>query len=175
MPGAVAQPSPGDTWDNDCSEKGCLMFHDVLVGDPDHPADPKNPEHITIAVAIDRASSKPANFDFLLPANADKDQGVIVTFAKTIKDGANWKIQLDKDLLFHLAFAECAPEGCITHISNGVVQDQKTGTELNLIDKFQDSDFILFLYTRAGQPYRAMGTLLSFKPTYQELLATKLK
>jgi hypothetical protein len=61
------------------------MFTDVLRGDPDHPADLQHPEYLTIAVAIEQSTRKPAYFAFHIPANADQESGVFITFAKTSK------------------------------------------------------------------------------------------
>lgn len=183
VPGAAgtdqdSKPDPiealAGTWDVHCMPKGCLMFTDVLVGDPDHPADLKHPEYITIAVAVNRADRKIAYIGFDIPADADRDQGVFVTFAKTTRDGDGWKSSVDKSAMSHLDFDSCDADACVTRVGTGIVCPPDK-PKIDLLKEFLTSDHILFLYTRGGVPYRAIKALFPFQRAYRHLMETELK
>ena len=162
-------------WDIQCSERGCLMFTDVLVGDPDHPADFKNPEYITIAAAIDRTTRKPAYIAFHVPSNADRTQGVMITFSKTLPDGVKWKMELDTEGASRLPFESCDQDSCVARVRNGIITDGKDSHKTDLLDKFLNSNHILFLYMHDGQPYRTIKPLFPFQAAFKQLLETELK
>jgi|SRR6185312_6907374 len=161
-------------WDVHCIQKGCLMFTDVLIGDPDHPADLKHPQYITIAVAINRSDRKPAYIDFDLPPDADRSQGFFVAFAKTSKDGKNWKLTLVKSATAHLVFMSCNEDSCKGRAVKGVIPSDGE-PPVDLLREFLQNDQILFLFTRNGEPYRTMRALFPFQRAYQHLMKTELK
>ena len=161
-------------WDFKCSDKGCMMFTDVLIGDPDHPADPKHPEFITIAVAINRSDRKPAYFAFQLPANADRKQGVIIAFIKTVRDGKGWKMVKDKDSMSQLDFNSCDEESCVARVHAEILSSDNS-LSIDLLDKFLHMDQIWFLYTKNGVPYRTMKALFPFQRDYKHLMETELR
>ena len=161
-------------WDTHCGLKGCMMFTDALIGDPDHPADLKHPQYITIAVAINRRDRKLAYIDFDLPPDADRSQGFFVAFAKTSKDGKNWKLTLVKSATAHFSFVNCDENSCIGRALNGLVSSDGEPT-INLLQEFLQTDQILFLFTRNGQPYRTMKALFPFQRAYQHLMETEFK
>jgi len=162
-------------WDVHCTEKGCMMFTDVLIGDPDHPADPKNPQYITIAVAINRSDRKPAFIAFDLPTTADHAQGVFIAFAKTLPDGKRWKMELDKTGSSHLSIDSCNDDYCRAVAVHGIVEATKDTPAVDLLQKFLDSSQILFLYTKNGVPYRTMKALFPFQRAYKQLLASDMQ
>jgi invasion protein IalB len=161
-------------WDSKCDEKGCVMFTDVLIGDLDHPADSKHPEYITIAVAINRSTRKPDFFSFELPANADRKQGVILMFSKTVKDGNGWKMVEDKDSMSQLDFNSCDKESCVARVHPEILSSDGS-PNIDLLDKFLNSSHIYFIYTKKGKPYRALKALFPFQRDYKHLMETELK
>jgi hypothetical protein len=161
-------------WDIKCAEKGCMMFTDVLIGDPDHPADLNHPEYITIAVAINRSDRKIAFIDFDLPPDADRAQGFFIAFAKTTMDEKKYKSSLDKDAMVHLNFFTCDKDSCIGRALGGLVESQGSQKE-DLLQEFLNSNHILFLYTKNGVPYRTIKALFPFQRAYQNLMETELK
>jgi hypothetical protein len=161
-------------WDFKCSDKGCMMFTDILVGDPDHPSDPKHPEFITIGVAINRSDRKPAYFAFYVPANADHLKGLIITFAKTKKDGDQWKSAVDKNAMTQLDFNSCDQESCVARIHPDIPSSDGQPS-INLLEEFLNSDHILFMYFKKGQPYRTIKALFPFQRDYKLLMETELK
>jgi hypothetical protein len=161
-------------WDSKCGEKGCVMFTDVLIGDPDHPADPKHPEFITIAVAINRSTRKPDFFSFQLPANADRKQGVIIAFARTVKDGKSWKLVKDKDSMSQFDFNSCDEKSCVARVHAEILSSDNS-PNIDLLDKFLHMDQIWFLYAKNGVPYRTMKALFPFQRDYKHLMETELK
>jgi invasion protein IalB len=162
------------TWDVKCSDKGCMMFTDVLIGDPDHPADPKHPEYITIAFAINRSDRKPAYFAFYVPADADRSQGVIIAFAKNIKDGEKWNTTVDKGSTSQLDFNSCDQDSCVARVHSQILNSDGRPC-MDLLDEFLHKNHILFLYTKKGEPYRAIKALFPFQRAYQHLMETELK
>ena len=162
------------SWDIRCSGKGCMMFTDVLIGDPDHPADPKNPEYITIAVAMNRSDRKPAYFAFYVPADADRAQGLIITFAKTTGDGNHWESTVDKNAISQLDFNSCDQESCVARVHPEILSsDGRPG--MNLLEEFLNDNHIMFLYTKHGEPYRIIKALFPFQRAYKQLMETELK
>lgn len=161
-------------WDSKCSDKGCVMFTDVLIGDPDHPADLEHPEYITIAVAINRSDRKPAYFAFYVPADADHSKGVIITFAKTKRDGNHWKSDVDKNTVSQLDFNSCDQESCVARVHPEILSSDGK-PNIDLLEEFLNSDHILFLYIKEGQPYRTIKALFPFQRDYKHLMETELK
>jgi len=161
-------------WDFKCSDKGCMMFTDVLIGDSDHPSDPNHPEYITVGVAINRSDRKPEFFSFDLPPDADRKQGVIIAFLDTVKDGKGWKLVKDKDSMSQLDFNSCDEESCVARVHAEILSSDG-GPGLDLLDKFLHSSQVWFLFTRKGVPYRTMKALFPFQRDYQHLMETELK
>ncbi len=161
-------------WDSKCGDKGCVMFTDVLIGDPDHPADLQHPEYISIAVAINRSDRKPAYFAFYVPANADHTKGVIIAFAKTKRDGDHWKSDVDKNTMSQLDFNSCDEESCVARVHPEILSSDSS-PNINLLDKFLNMNHIYFIYTKNGKPYRALGALFPFQRDYKHLMETELK
>ena len=161
-------------WDSKCGEKGCMMFTDILIGDPDHPSDPKHPEYITIGVAINRSDRKPAYFSFHVPADADRKQGVIIMFSKTVKDGNSWKMVEDKNSMSQLDFNSCDEESCVARVHPEILSSDGSPS-IDLLDKFLNMNHIFFIYTKKGKPYRALGALFPFQRDYKHLMETELK
>lgn len=147
-------------WDIQCSERGCLMFTDVLVGDPD---------------LMDRTTRKPAYFAFHVPSNADRTQGVMITFSNALPDGVTWKMELDSEGASRLPFESCEQDSCLARVKNEIAADGKDSHKTDLLDNFLNSNHILFLYTRDGQPYRTIKPLFPFQAAFKQLLETELK
>jgi hypothetical protein len=145
-----------------------------LIGDPDHPTNPNHPEYITIAVAINRSDRKPAYFAFYVPADADRSQGVIIMFAKTVKDGKSWKSVPDNDSKSQLDFNSCDEESCVARVHPQIL-DAAGHPGMDLLDKFLNMNHIYFIYTKKGKPYRALAALFPFQRDYQHLMETELK
>lgn len=56
----------------------------------------------------------------------------------------------------------------------GWSHEGKDSRNLNLLDKFLNSNHMLLLYVKDGRSYRTMVLLSSFKNEYQRVLATQL-
>lgn len=165
-------------WDSACSARGCLIQTDVLRGISDDPAppDPKDSrEYVSINVAMERATKKPAYFTFMVDPRAQRDQGVFIAFTRTTKDGGSWSMKMDKDGASRLTICECTADACIARVPLGVVEKEKDRRAMNLLDKFTESDSLLVLYIREGKPYRTMVLLSSFKREYQRVLTSEFK
>jgi hypothetical protein len=155
-------------WDTQCSPKGCLLMTDVLRGDSGNPPNPKDPhEYIGIYVAVDRGTQKPAYFAFHIDPTSQQDQGVFIAFTKTTKDGDKWKMGMDADGASRLSFSSCGEESCVARVPGGIVEEAKESHRINLLNKFLNSDAVLFLYMKDGKAYRTMVVLSSFKKEYQ--------
>lgn len=161
-------------WDVKCGDKGCMMFTNVLIGDPDHPADLDHPEYITVGVAINRSDRRPQFFSFDVPPDADRKQGVIIAFFDTVKDGNGWKLVKDKDSMSQLDFNSCDEESCVARV-HPMILSSDSSPNIDLLDKFLHSSQIWFLFTRKGVPYRTMKPLFLFQRDYQHLMETELK
>src|ERR1700692_2194651 len=87
-------------WESTCSARGCLIQTDVLRGISDDPA-PPNPkdyrEYVSINVAMERATRKPAYITFMVDPRARRDQGIFVAFTNTSKVGGSWSTKIDQD------------------------------------------------------------------------------
>jgi hypothetical protein len=180
-----AQDSPkgdwGDAlvkWDSTCSARGCLMQTDVLRGISNDPAppDPKDSrEYVSINVAMERATRKPAYITFMVDPRAQQDQGIFVAFTNSSKVGGSWSRRIDQDGASRLAIDECTTNACIARVPLGVVEEGKDRRAMNLLDKFNESTSLLVLYMRDGKPYRTMVLLSSFKKEYQRVLISEFK
>jgi hypothetical protein len=157
-------------WDVQCTDRGCLMFIDVLIGDPNHPANMKHPEYITIAVAINRSDRKPAYFAFDIPANADHSKGVSISFIGNANKG-----NLATDAAFHVDFSSCNQESCRASVPPVIVSSATGISNINLLKEFLTADYIMFWYTKNGQEYSTIKALFPFQRDYPHLMETALK
>ncbi len=165
----------GHKWDTNCSPRGCQMFIDVLRGDSGNPADPKDyREYITIVVAVDRRTLRPAYFSFHMPPNADRDQGVFVSFTRTVREGDHWKLDPDADKSRRIPFVSCNMDSCIARIPGGLLEEGEEGYRIDLLDKFLNSNHVMFLYMKGGKPYRTMLSLSTFQQEYKRMLTSEL-
>lgn len=165
-------------WDSDCSARGCLIQTDVLrgiSGDPALPDSKDSREYVSINVAMERATRKPAYITFMVDPRAQQDQGIFVAFTDSKKVGGFWKMGIDQDGANRLPACECTADACIARVPFGLVPEGKDRKAMNLLDKFLNSDSVLILYRRAGKPYRTMVLLSSFKQEYERVLTTDLK
>jgi hypothetical protein len=165
---------PALKWATECSKDYCLISADALVNDSDHPADPNHPEYISIIVEISRANRKPVSFAFGVPPDANKSQGVLVTFANSVQKNGQWHVELAKGALSQLDFTNCSQEFCMARVHAEILgSDGKVG--LDLLDQFLHRDFVLLMFTRKGQAYRAMRDLPPFQDAYKHLMENELK
>lgn len=157
-------------WDVQCTDRGCLMFMDVLIGDPNHPANMKHPEYITIAVAINRSDRKPAYFAFDIPANADHSKGVSISFV-------NWENgkPVEEHAAFHIDFLSCNKECCRAEVPSGIAISSTSGGKIDLLHEFLTADHIMFWYTKKGQEYSTVKALFPFQRDYPHLMETEFK
>jgi hypothetical protein len=164
-------------WDTECSPKGCILMTDVLRGYSGLPTppDPKDfREYIGIYVPVDRDTRKPAYFAFHVDPNADRSNGVFITFSKTTREGNSWKMTLDPEGATRLMFDGCDDNSCFVRVANSCIEEGKESHKMTLLDKFLNSDHLLVLYTKHGKAYRTMVILSSFKKEYQRVLTTEL-
>lgn len=172
---------PGDAlvkWDSACSARGCLIQTDVLRGISDDSAPPDSKdsrEYVSINVAMERATRKPAYITFMVDPRAQPDQGIFVAFTNSRKVDDSWKIEIDQDGANRLPAFECTANACIARIPFGLVPKGKDTRAMNLLDKFTESNSLLVLYMRDGKPYRTMVLLSSFKKEYQRVLSSEFK
>jgi hypothetical protein len=180
--GAFGQvKSPGDEssgalvkWETSCVQRGCVLQTEVLRGESGDPPDTSDfREYISIDVAFERATQKPAYFAFHVHPGADHDQGVFIGFTKAGKNGDSSKVNLDSDGTSKLEIADCDDKSCIARVPLGLVKKGKDSGNLNLLDKFLKADDLLLLYTKGGKQYRTMLVLSSFRTEYLRVLTTE--
>jgi invasion protein IalB len=184
-PPSHAQQNPKDDladslvkWDSTCSARGCLIQTDVLrgiSGDPTPPDSKDSREYVSINVAMERSTRKPAYITFMVDPRAQQDQGIFVAFTNTEKVGDAWKVEIDKDGANRLPACECTSNACIARVPFGLVSEGQDRRAINLLDKFTESNALLVLYMKNGKPYRTMVLLSSFKKEYQRVLTSEFK
>jgi hypothetical protein len=163
-------------WDSACSARGCLIQTDVLRGVSEDPPDPKDSrEYVSINVAMERVTRRPAYITFMVDPRAQRDQGIFVAFANSSRDGGSWSMKMDQDGASRLTIGECTANACIARVPLGIVEEGKDRRAMNLLDKFSESNSLLVLYMRNGKPYRTMVLLSSFKKEYQRVLTSEFK
>lgn len=163
-------------WDTQCQEKGCMLFLDVLHGATGEavPPDPKDSkQYISLMVAIDRATRKPAYLAFHFPPDADPQQGFFVAFASDAQTDGQITVEPDKASLLNLGFDSCDADSCVARLREGKVDDGKGGL-IDLLQGFNKKDHLWLMYTRNRKPIRTMIPLDSYRNAYQHLLATEL-
>ena len=182
--GAQSQSSASDwgdalvKWGTTCSARGCILQTDVLrgvSGDP-APPDPRDPrEYIGLNVALDRKTSKPAYFSFLVDPRVQRDQGVFITFAKTVGVNGRRKLQLDPKGPIRIPIFECFEDYCAARVPLGITEEGKDSYKIDLLQSFLNSDHLLVLYVKGGKPYRTGLILSSFKKEYARLMVREMK
>lgn len=164
-------------WDTQCQEKGCMLFLDVLhgaAGETTSP-DPKDSrQYISLMVAVDRSTSKPAYLAFHFPPDADPKQGFFVAFASDAQSNGHRAVEPDKASLMNLGFDSCDSDSCVARLREGKVDDGKGGL-IDLLQVFNKNDHLWLMYTRKGKPIRTMIPLDPYRAAYQHMLRTELK
>ncbi len=163
-------------WDVKCQERGCMMFLDVLHGAigekaPPDPNDSK--QYISLMVAVDRATRKPAYLAFHFPPDGDEKHGFIVGFAFDKTEKGRFTLKPDPDGTNHLGFDSCEADSCVARMREGKVDDGKGGF-IDLLQKFNTADHLWLMYTRKGQPIRTMIPLGPFKTAYTQVVTKEL-
>jgi hypothetical protein len=165
-------------WDSTCSARGCLIQTDVLRGISDDPVPPDpndSREYVSINVAMERATRKPAYITFMVDPRAQRDQGLFVTFTNSSKVDGRWSMKIDDHGASRLSIDDCTANACIARVPLGLIGEDKDRRAMNLLDKFTESNSLLVLYMRNGKPYRTMVLLSSFKKEYQRVLTSEFK
>ncbi|MSO97307.1 MAG: hypothetical protein EXR11_03680 [Rhodospirillaceae bacterium] len=164
-------------WDVKCVDVGCLLSKDFVIADPDHPIqDQANPEFATIAVTISRDGNRVGWVSFQVPPDARQDAGLFVRFATSVRDPSvpvGWRMELDS-VLYKFMFDECDSDSCTARIERGIFPATDSSPELNLVEKFLNSNFVLLLFQREGEAFRAMEPLFPFKRAYKKLMEAEL-
>jgi len=162
-------------WDTDCQPKGCILETDILRGNSDDPADPKDSrEYISIYVAVDRATRQPAYFAFHVDPRAQQNNGIFIGLTKTVGQGNSSKVDLDQEGTSRLMFDKCDAQSCVVRVPNGTVEEGNDSHRMDLLQKFLSSDHLVILYLRGGKAYRTIIILSSFRKAYERLLANEL-
>lgn len=162
-------------WTMTCSPRGCLMQTDVLRGASEDPPDAADVrEYVSIFVAVDRTTRKPAYFAFHVDPRARQDQGIFIAFTETTNGPNGWKIGLDEDGTSRLAFEKCDENSCVVRVRAGRVEAGQETHRMDLLDKFLNANHAMLLYVRDGKPYRTMVLLSSFKKEYRRVLSAEL-
>jgi hypothetical protein len=153
-------------WETTCSARGCLLQTEVLRGDSGDPPDPSDfHEYVSIDVAFDRGTRKPAYFAFHVDPNTEQKQGISIGFTKAGKDG------VDSDGTSRLDVSDCDDKSCVARVPLGAVKNSEHSRGLNLLDKFLKGDRLLVSYTRGGKEYRTVVPLASFQQEYPRITA----
>ncbi|MEI9971666.1 MAG: hypothetical protein WDO73_06195 [Ignavibacteriota bacterium] len=155
-------------WETTCAANGCLVQADILRGDSGDPPDKSDfHEYIGIEAAFDRRTRKAAYFAFRVDANAEREPGVLIGFAKAGKSGDS------SEGLVRLDVSDCDDKSCVSRVPLGVVK--KDGGSVNLLDKFLKEDRFVLQYSRGGKQYRTVLALPTFQREYRRLMATEFK
>ena len=162
-------------WNTKCFPKGCLIETDILRGASDDPPDAKDfREYISLNVAMLRAGRKPAYFTFQVDPRAQQDQGIFITFSKTVMTNGQWDVQLDPEGPSRLPISGCDENACTVRVPLGIVEDGPDTHRMDLLQKFLGSNHMLVLYVRGGRTYRTMVLLSSFKSEYARVMEKEL-
>ena len=163
------------SWKTDCAPRGCLMQAEVLRGDSESPANPKDfREYVGVNVALARKTRRPEYIAFYVDPRATQGQAIFVAFAKARSDGGSWKMALDDEGAIKVPFTSCGKLSCMALIPAGLEVEPSTDKRVNLLNKFLTSDAVLVLYTRGKRAYRTMILLSSFQKYYQHVMAVDL-
>ena len=164
----------GLTWDTRCVEKTCVLFTEVLgeSGSPTAAEDPS--KFVAIGVKLDRSTLKPQSFVFLVPPNAEQNQGVVISFGKAKKEGDHWTTELDVDGASRIPFASCDKNTCTVQVPGGLLEEGKESHRTDLLYEFLHSGYVLFLYWGQGKAHSNMVLLSPFKKTYEKVRASEI-
>ena len=159
-------------WDTQCQQKSCMLFLDVLHGAAGEvtPPDPKDSkQYISLMVAVDRTTRKPAYLAFHFPPDADPKQGFFVAFASGTQTNGKISLQPDKASLMNLGFDSCDADSCVARLREGKVDDGKGGL-IDLLQGFDEKDHLWLMYTRKGKPIRTMIPLDPYRTAHRHVL-----
>lgn len=170
-------PEDAFHWDVQCEQRGCMMSLDVLhgaLGEKKAP-DPKDSrQYLSLMVAVDRMTRKPAYLAFHFPPDADQKQGFFIKFVKDELVNGQWSLKPDVDLLKDaLGFDSCDADSCVARLREGKVDDGHGGL-IDLFKQFNSADHLWLLYARKGQPIRTMIPLGPFKTAYKQVIEKEL-
>lgn len=172
---ARAQPAATDPfveamkqlWETQCFPEGCLLFHDIRIGDPDHPGDPDNPEFIQMTLAIERPSRAIKYISFQFPSQIDQKAGVTFLTYKGHLAGDNEKLHAG-----HIAFPRCSNENCRAQFDRGEALQMGSDERFDLLADLRMGGYIFFAFRRGdGEVHRALSLLTVFPQIYAELIS----
>lgn len=159
----------GLTWDTRCVEKSCVLFTEVLgeSGSPTAAEDPS--KFVAIGVKLDRSTLKPQSFVFLVPPNAEQNQGVVISFGKAKKKGDPWTTELDVHGASRIPVTSCNKDTCVVEVLGGLLEEGKGSHKTDLLHEFLHSEYFLFLYRSEGKSHSNMVLLSPFKEAYEKV------
>ncbi len=175
-PGTIGQSPAEDLlrkqqdWGIRCMDKGCMASVDILRGESGDPPDPHDVnQYLSLAVGLDRKDQRPSVIIVQVDPHADPKSGVDLFFARTVPDGTNWKLVLDKAAAVHLPFKGCNDSACAAAIGGGNPDETAMKSCADLIQRMQTEDHLFVVYYRGGQMYRTAVNLKLFKEAYERL------
>jgi len=150
-----------------------MLFLDVLHGaegqkTPPNPHDSR--QYISLMVAIDRATRKPAYLAIHIPPDADRGKGFFIGFAKDEQVNGQWNTKVVPGSVLNLGFDSCDKDSCVARIREGKVADDKGGF-IDLLDEFDSADHLALMYARQGQLIRTSIPLNPYRTAYKKAIA----
>lgn len=149
-----------------------MLSLDVLHGAADQKAAP-NPndsrQYISVMVALDRATRKPAYLAIHIPPDADQSKGFFIGFMKDEQVNGRWNTKVVPGSVLNLGFDSCDKDSCVARMREGKVADDKGGF-IDLLDEFDSADHLALMYTRQGQLIRTSIPLSPYRTAYKKAL-----
>ena len=155
-------------WDVQCEARGCMLFLDVLHGfkGQEKRPDPRDAhQYLSLAVGLDRRTRMPASLTLRFPPDADRPAGFTAAFASDEHRDGHWQIKMDPGAPVGVAFESCDADACVSRLPEGRLRGSR-GEVVDLLSRFQRSDFLLLAYTRRGKAVSTLVPLGPYKAAY---------
>lgn len=157
------------TWDIEKVDKGSLMYLDV----PYQRDNADSTEYLTLTVAKDTASLRPAFISVIIPNNIVQSNGIFIAFASNVTSNGQRSMKLEKGTMVRINFESCNDETCTARIINGYASSDD-GTQQDIFKNFLHYDHVLFLFVYKNGSHKSVAVpLFSFKEQYKNLDLSK--
>ena len=107
---------------------------------------------------------------FEVDPHADRDPGVFLTFAHSVRDGKGWKLLMDSDGQIRVPFKACATHQCTAGYGGGNPDAATLRSCADLVAKMQVQDHLFLSYYRQNHEYSTAVNLRIFREAYEKLL-----
>ncbi|MDY0137957.1 MAG: hypothetical protein RBS36_12375 [Thiomicrospira sp.] len=137
----------------------------------DVPFDNQSGSFDTLLLVVEKSNQqkRPARMCLQIPADAERNIGVMINFGKTVKKDYGYSSELGGEPLM-APYTHCDELMCFVDFQDGYAGNEASGNKTDIFASFNEFDtIIIFFMYLDGRQANLMIPLESFKKTYPQL------